>query len=161
MPRLTLSLLLLLIAPALLAWGREELPARRDAATFVLETLRKKEGETWERTGQFLLWTYGFDRARCELTVQREAELGDVFRQRIPLKEAIAVGSLGSEIVFECRRGDACIAYEISNRQQIDARQVAKSRVMVMDPDDLTPLMNAFAELHQLCRDPYAPYRQP
>jgi hypothetical protein len=140
-----------------MAWGDGGTSARRDVETFVLETLRKQEGDTWERTGRFMLWSYGFDRALCELTVQREAELGDVFRQRIPLKQAQPVGTQASEVVFDCRRGETCIRYEIQNRQQIDTQQVSRTRVLVMDPEDLNPLLNAFAELHRLCRDPYAP----
>ncbi|MES2883495.1 MAG: hypothetical protein V4709_01720 [Pseudomonadota bacterium] len=135
-------------------------PSRRDAETFILETLRKQEGEAWERTGQFMIWTYGFDRARCLLTVQREAELGDLFQQRIPLATASAVGTQNSEIVFDCRNGAACIEYNLKSTQRADEQRVARTRVLVMDHQDLAPLMNAFAELHQLCRDPYAPTRR-
>lgn len=134
--------------------------ARRDAETFILETLRKQEGEAWERTGQFMIWTYHFDRARCLLTVQREAELGDLFQQRIPLASASAVGTQNSEIVFDCRDSANCIEYNIKNRDNADEQRVARTRVLVPDGNDLTPLMNAFAELHQLCRDPYAPTRR-
>lgn len=153
----------LLLASMLLPLGvtaGDSTAARRDAGTFILETLRKQEGESWERTGRYLLWTYDFDSARCLLTVQREAELGDFFQQRIPLAAASPVGSQNSEIVFDCRERKPCIDYNIKNREQIDEQQVARTRVLVMDPHDLTPLINAFAELHQLCRDPYAPTRK-
>lgn len=130
--------------------------ARRDAQTFILETLRKQEGESWERVGQFMLWTYDFDRSGCLLTVQREAELGDLFQQRIPLATAEAVGVQNSEIVFACREDAACIDYNIKNRNQADEQQVARTRLLVMDAQDIDPLMNAFTELQQLCHDPYA-----
>lgn len=155
---LVLWLPVLCVSACALAGGGTS--SRRDAETFILETLRKQEGEAWERTGQFMIWTYGFDRARCLLTVQREAELGDLFQQRIPLATASAVGTQNSEIVFDCRDGAACIDYNIKNRDQTDEQRVARTRVLVPDHQDLTPLMNAFAELHQLCRDPYAPTRR-
>lgn len=153
------NLLLLALLPLLCAWGGGGTSARRDAETFILETLRKKEGDTWDRTGQYLIWTYDFDRARCLLTVEREAELGDWFQQRIPLASAAAVSTQGSEIVFDCRERADCIDYNIKNRDRADEQRVARTRLLVMDTADLTPLMNAFAELHQLCRDPYAPSR--
>ena len=131
--------------------------ARHDAQTFILETLRKQEGETWERLGQFMLWSYGFDRSGCLLTVQREAELGDLFQQRIPLAATDGMSMQGSEIVFACRDGVACIDYSVKNRNQTDEQRVARTRLLVMDAHDINPLLNAFAELHQLCRDPYAP----
>lgn len=153
----------LLAWPLLCIWGMamagEGSAARRDAQSFILETLRKQEGEAWERTGQFMIWTYSFDRTGCALTVQREAQLGDLFQQRIPLATATAVGTQNSEIVFDCRSGEPCIDYNIKNRDVADEQRVARTRVLVMDHQDLTPLMNAFAELHQLCRDPYAPTR--
>ncbi len=150
---------LLLVLPLLSAWGGGGTSARRDAETFILETLKKQEGETWERVGQYMIWSYDFDRARCLLTIGREAELGDLFLQRIPLATAMAVGTQNSEIVFDCREGTACIDYSIKNRRRNEEQRVARSRVLVMDDQDLTPLMNAFTELHQLCRDPYAPTR--
>lgn len=150
---------LLLALPLLCAWTVGGTEARRDARTFILETLRKQEGDAWERTGQYMIWTYGFDRAGCDLTVQREAEFGDLFQQRIPLAKAIAVGTQNSEIVFDCRNGTPCVDYNIKNLQLTDEQRVARTRLLVMDSEDLTPLMNAFAELHQLCRDPYAPHR--
>ncbi len=150
-------LLLLLTLPLLCAWGTAGTDARRDAQAFILETLRKQEGEAWERVGQYLIWTYGFDRSGCLLTVEREAELGDLFQQRIPMADATVVGTQNSEIVFDCREGRGCVDYNIKNREQIDEQRVARTRLLVMDDRDLTPLMNAFAELHQLCRDPYAP----
>lgn len=155
---LVLWLPLLCVSACALAGGGTG--ARRDAETFILETLRKQEGEAWERTGQFMIWTYGFDRARCLLTVQREAELGDLFQQRIPLATASAVGTQNSEIVFDCRDAADCIEYNIKNRDRSDEQRVARTRVLVPDGNDLTPLMNAFSELHQLCRDPYAPTRR-
>lgn len=156
MPRHTKALLMLLALPLLCGWGGGT-AARRDVQTFILETLRKQEGETWERLGQFMLWTYDFDRSGCLLTVQREAELGDLFQQRIPLAVVTATRMQNSEIFFACREGAACIDYNIKNRSQADETRVARTRVLVMDPQDLTPLLNAFAELQQLCRDPYAP----
>lgn len=157
--RFAKALPLFLALPLLLAWGGGT-PARRDVHTFILESLRKQQGEAWELTGQFLIWSYGFDRSGCLLTVQREAELGDLFQQRIPMAEATVVGSQGSELVFDCRRGDGCIDYNIKNRYTTDEQQVVRTRVLVMDAQDIAPLMNAFAELHQLCRDPYAPERR-
>ena len=154
------NLALLPLLLLLCAWSSGGTPARRDVETFILETLRKQEGDTWERTGQFMIWTYDFDRARCLLTIEREAELGDLFQQRIPLATASAVGTQNSEIVFDCRENTPCIDYNIKNRKQIDEQRVARTRLLVMDSQDLTPLMNAFAELHQLCRDPYAPTRR-
>lgn len=151
--------LLLLLVPTLCAWSGGSTPARRDAGRFILETLRKQEGAGWERVGQYMVWTYGFDQARCLLTIEREAELGDLFQQRIPLAAATPVGSQNSELVFDCRDGAACIDYNIKSRIGTDEQRVARTRVLVMDAEDLTPLMNAFAELHQLCRDPYAPTR--
>ena len=150
---------LLLALPLLCAWVGGDTEARRDAKTFILETLRKQEGDAWERTGQYMIWTYGFDRAGCELTVQREAEFGDLFQQRIPMAKATAVGTQNSEIVFDCRAGLPCVDYQIKNTQVTDEQRVARTRLLVMDHEDLTPLMNAFAELHQLCRDPYSPHR--
>lgn len=151
--------LLVLALPWLMAFTRADTPARRDVQTFILETLQKQEGEAWERTGQFMLWSYRFDRSGCELTVQREADLGDLFQQRIPMATATAVATQGSEIVFDCRNGQPCIDYNIKNPRLTDTQRVARTRVLVMDQQDLTPLMNAFAELHQLCRDPYSPGR--
>ena len=160
MRRLRNALLLILALPLLCAWGGGgATKARRDAQTFILETLRKQEGDAWERTGQFMIWTYSFDRAGCELTVQREAELGDLFQQRIPLAKATVVGTQNSEIVLDCRAAEPCVEYNIKNINVTDEQRVARTRVLVMDSGDLTPLMNAFAELHQLCRDPYAPTR--
>ena len=159
MRRLPSFLPLLLAAPLLVAWSRGDTPARRDVQTFILETLKKQEGEAWERVGQFMIWEYGFDRSGCLLTIQREADLGDLFQQRIPLATASAVGTQNSEIVFDCRDGASCIDYNIKNARESDEQRVARTRLLVMDAEDLTPLMNAFAELHQLCRDPYAPSR--
>ncbi len=73
------------------------------------------------------------------------------------MADATVVGTQNSEIVFDCREGRGCVDYNIKNREQIDEQRVARTRLLVMDDRDLTPLMNAFAELHQLCRDPYAP----
>jgi len=154
------SLVLVLLLPLLCAWGGHGgTSARRDAETFILETLRKQEGDGWDRVGQYMIWNYDFDRARCLLTVERDADLGNLFQQRIPLATASAVGTQGSEIVFDCRDSAPCIEYNIRNRQQTDTQRVARTRLLVMDSQDLTPLMNAFAELHQLCRDPYGPAR--
>lgn len=151
---------LLLALPLLCGWLGGGTEARRDAKTFILETLRKQEGDAWERTGQFMIWTYQFDRAGCALTVEREAEFGDIFQQRIPMASATAVGTQNSEIVFDCRAGEPCVDYLIKNLDVTDEQRVARTRLLVMDSADLTPLMNAFAELHQLCRDPYAPHRR-
>lgn len=157
MPRLR-NLLLLCALPLLWACGGGH-SLRSDVQGFILETLRKKEGDAWERTGQYMIWTYRFDRSGCELSVQREAELGDFLQQRIPLAKASVVGTQNSEIVFDCRSGEPCVDYLIKNTQRSDQQRVARTRLLVMDSEDLTPLMNAFAELHQLCRDPYAPSR--
>lgn len=158
MPRLR-NLLPLCLVPLLWACGGGASAVRSDVQGFILETLRKKEGDAWERTGQYMIWTYRFDRSGCELSVQREAELGDFLQQRIPLAKASAVGTQNSEIVFDCRNGEPCVDYLIKNTQLTDQQRVARTRLLVMDSEDLTPLMNAFAELHQLCRDPYAPSR--
>ena len=154
------KLCLLLLLPAFCAGAGEGLSARRDAASFIVETLRKQEGDAWERTGRFLIWDYRFDASGCQLSVQRESGFGDLFQQRIPLATATAVGTQGNEIVFDCREAAACIDYRIKNPQQIDEQRVARSRLLVMDSADLPPLLNAFAELQQLCRDPYAPARR-
>lgn len=152
------SLLLLLITlPLLLAWGGES-PSdeRRDLRLFILETLRKQEGATWERVGQDLLWSYDFDRAGCELRVRRSAGFSDDFQQFIPMAEAQPVGSRGSELTFQCRLQRPCIRYQVANMRESEVSGQVRSSLLVMDPDDLRPLQNAFAELHQLCRDPYA-----
>lgn len=140
-------------------FGHASTPARREAQTFILETLRKQEGEGWQQLGQFMLWRYGFDRSGCLLSVEREAELGDLFQQRIPLLAAEAMPAQNSEIIFACRGGVACIDHNIKNRQQTDEQRVPRTRLLIMDANDIPPLLNAFAELQQLCRDPYAPTR--
>lgn len=151
-------LALLLALPLLLAWGGERsTEARRDVRNFILETLRKQEGATWERVGQYLAWNYEFDRSGCELQVSRRADLSDQFQQSIPLAEAQPVGGQGSELYFQCRGQRPCIEYRVANRARSDTSGQVRARLLVMDPDDLVPLQNAFAELHQLCRDPYAP----
>ena len=157
--RPALKPLLLLCLPWLCALGGGGTPERRDVETFILETLRQQEGDTWERVGQFMTWRYGFDRARCLLSVERDAELGHYFQQRIPLAEAAPVGVQNSEIVFDCREGKPCIDYNVKTSALVDEKRVARTRLLVMDSSDVTPLINAFAELHQLCRDPYAPSR--
>lgn len=145
-----------LLCPGLLwAWGDDSTPARKAARTFILETLRKQEGDTWERIGQFLQWDYRFDKAGCELTVTRDAEVGDHLQQIVPVADATPTGTQGSEIVFACRADKPCIRYRIANHEVLDEQQVSRTRLLVMDPDDLNPLMNAFAELNRLCRDPY------
>lgn len=153
------NLIALLLLPLLCAWGGGS-SARHDAQQFILETLRKQEGEGWDRVGQYMIWTYDFDRTGCLLTVEREAELGDLFQQRIPLARATVVGSQNSELVFDCREAANCINYNIKSTRVTDEQRVARTRLLVMDTQDLTPLMNAFAELHQLCRDPYSPARR-
>ena len=155
-PRLKLLILALVVLPLLSAWGERSTGARRDARTFILETLRKQEGDTWERVGQFLLWNYDFDRAGCELTVTRTAGLGDEFRQIIPLAEAQPVGGNASQLFFQCRYNKPCIGYVVANPDRHDESGRARSSLLVMDRDDVRSLQNAFAELHQLCRDPYA-----
>jgi len=156
-----LSSLVLLCLPLLGAWGGGGTAARREASTFILETLQKPEGANYERLGQFLSWDYGFDRSRCLFSVGRSAELGDYFEQRIPLAEAAPVGVQGGELVFACREGVRCIDHVAKSREASDEKRVPRARLLVMDPLSITPLMNAFAELHQLCRDPYAPQRVP
>ena len=153
------SLLFLMLLAMLGSAAAEANAARRDAGRFILETLGKQQGDTWERVGRFMFWTYSFDRSGCLLSVQREADFGDLFQQRIPLANATVVGAQNSEIVFDCRDGEACIDYNSKSRRGADERSVARARLLVMDTRDINPLMNAFAELHQLCRDPYAPGR--
>lgn len=151
------ALLVLCTLPLLLAWGGSaSTPERRDVRTFILETLRKQDGATWERVGQYLLWSYDFDRSGCELRVSRSAEFGDRFQQFIPLAEAQPTGSTASELAFQCRYNRPCIRYQVANTRDSEVSGQARSRLLVMDPDDVRPLQNAFAELHQLCRDPYA-----
>ena len=151
------ALLLLCTVPLLVGWfGSASTQDRRDVRTFVLETLRKQEGATWERVGQFLLWSYHFDRSGCELQVNRSAEFGDEFQQFIPLAEAQPVGGNATELAFQCRYNRPCIRYHIANTRESDVSGQPRSSLLVMDPDDVRPLQNAFAELHQLCRDPYA-----
>lgn len=148
------------LLPLLVGWGsRESTLPRQDARTFILETLRKSEGASWERTGQFLLWSYAFDRSGCELSVSRSASFSDQFTQRIPLAEAAPVGVRGRELLFSCRRNQSCVRYEVANPERREVRQLRATRLLPPDPDDLGPLQNAFVELHQLCRDPYAPGR--
>ncbi|ROH89029.1 hypothetical protein ED208_11485 [Stagnimonas aquatica] len=156
--RVRARFLLLAALPLLLAWGSDpSTQARREVRNFILETLRKQEGATWERVGQYLAWSYEFDRSGCELRVSRRADLSDQFQQSIPLAEAQPVGGEGSELLFQCRGQRPCIEYRVANRQRSDTGLQPRGRLLVMDPDDLRPLQNAFAELHQLCRDPYAP----
>ncbi|MES2683446.1 MAG: hypothetical protein V4650_07990 [Pseudomonadota bacterium] len=155
-----LSKLCLLLLLPLCAVAGEGTAARREAGNFIVETLRKQEGDGWERTGRFLIWDYRFDATGCQLSVQRESGFGDLFQQRIPLTLATAVGTQGNEIVFDCREAAACIDYRIKNLQEVDEQRVARSRLLVMDSADLPPLLNAFVELQQLCRDPYAPARR-
>jgi hypothetical protein len=145
----------LLLLPLPLVAADSSTAERRAADTFILEKLRKQEGETWERVGQYLQWTYAFDRAGCELAVTRDADAGNRFLQRLPLDEAEPVDTQGSEIVWACRAGRSCIRYEIASRGPTELRQVSRSRLLVMDPADLQPLLNAFVALGRLCRDPY------
>ncbi len=160
-PDFVVALLLALALPAMSACaGPRTTEARRDVQAFILETLRKQEGEAWQRVGQYLLWSYRFDTAGCELEVGRESDLGDLFTQRIPMASATVVATQNSELVFDCRQATPCVDYRIKNPQNIDEQRVARTRLLVMDDADLTPLMNAFAELHQLCRDPYSPVRR-
>lgn len=150
-------LLLLCTVPFLVGWfGGASTQERRDVRTFVLETLRKQEGATWDRVGQFLLWSYSFDRSGCELRVSRTGEFSDEFQQFIPMAEAQPVGGNATELAFQCRYNKPCIRYHIANTRESDVNGQPRTTILVMDPDDVRPLQNAFAELHQLCRDPYA-----
>lgn len=149
-------LLLLLSLPLLLAWGGGSTPARNEARVFILETLRKQEGSTWERLGQYLFLSYDFDRSGCELRIRRAAEFGDDFQQFIPMAEAQPVGATATELAFQCRLNRPCIREQVSNPRESEDDGVPRTRILVMDPDYVRPLQNAFAELHQLCRDPYA-----
>lgn len=142
--------------PFVLAWGGASTRDRRDARVFILETLRKQEGATWDRVGRDLLWSYDFDRSGCELRVSRSAEFSDEFQQFIPLAEAQPVGASSTELAFQCRYNKPCIRYHIANPRESDINGQPRTTLLVMDPDDVRPLQNAFAELHQLCRDPYA-----
>ncbi|MDP3858270.1 MAG: hypothetical protein Q8Q73_10985 [Stagnimonas sp.] len=149
--------LLISLLPLLLAWGGDaSTQDRRELRVFILETLRKQEGPTWDRVGQYLLWSYAFDRSGCELRVSRSAEFSDQFEQFIPLAEAQPVGGTATELAFQCRYNRPCVRYQVANPRDSDVSGRARTSLLVMDPDDVRPLQNAFAELHQLCRDPYA-----
>ena len=149
---------LLLLLPCLLGWrSNDSTEPRRDARVFILETLRQQAGSAWDRVGQFLLWSYDFDAQGCELTVQRESGFGDSFTQTIPFAEAAPVGVQRDQLLLACRARAPCIHYAVSNPRHREERRVPRSGLLVMNPDDLTPLSNAFAELHRLCRDPYSP----
>lgn len=153
--RLSRCLLTGLLWLPLMAAADGSTPERRAAGTFILEKLRKQQGEGWERVGQYLQWTYAFDRAGCELAVTRDADAGERFLQRLPLAEVQPVGVQGSEIVLACAVDRPCIRYEIASRGPTELRQVSRSRVLVMDTADVQPLLNAFVSLGRMCRDPY------
>lgn len=157
MHRSLLKLLAAVAAVALLPgwlWQQDTLP-RHEANTFIVQTMSKQDGKVWDRLGQFVFFSYDFDRTGCTFTATRRAEFGEDFQQIIPMNRAVPVGTTDSELVFDCMGGGQCITHQIRNLVQLDDNTVGRSRVVVMDPTDLLPLANAFTELHRLCSDPY------
>jgi hypothetical protein len=157
--RKPLQIVLILAAVLVLAgWGSGNTEARRDAVRFILEKLQVQRGETWERVGKEFLWTYRFDHQGCELTVIREAAYGDRFTQVIPIGDTTPLWRHDASLTFYCQDTRDCIVRKVESPSiDADEKKVGEAKLLVMNPNDLPKLSDAFAELHRLCDDAYRP----
>lgn len=152
------AVLILVAVLALAGWSSGSTQARRDAVRFILEKLRVQRGETWDRVGKEFLWTYRFDNKGCELTVIREANYGDQFTQVIPIGDATPLWRHDANLTFYCQDTPDCITRRLqSPHVDGDEKKVGEARLLVMNPNDLPKLADAFNELHRLCDDAYRP----
>ena len=142
---------------AVLWGGHSENEQRVNAARFVLEKLREEQGDGWDRTGRWFVWSYKFSRNACELEVQREnSQTADYFRQRIPMARVSVAWNGKAHLQFACDYGDACIEIADSQRDSRETAYLNRTQVLVMRPHDLPRLMDAFEELHYLCDEAYS-----
>lgn len=144
----------------LAGWGSGNTQARQDAVRFILEKLRVQRGETWDRIGKEFLWTYRFDRQGCELTVIREAAYGDRFTVVIPVGDAAPLWRRDASLSFYCQDTADCIRRKVESTAagvDNDEKRVGEAKLLVMNPNDLPKLADAFNELHRLCDDAYRP----
>lgn len=147
--------LLLLAASAPLAAQTE---ARQAAAGYVLEKLSRRNGDLWERNGQYFIWQHRVERNGCGLRVERRDLAGDLtLIQQIPLDRTVAVWLGESSLRFYCEHTLDCIELRSDDRAGRRLRRVGVTHLAVMESTDLPKLRDAFAELHRLCDSPYGP----
>ncbi len=130
--------------------------SRSDAMRFILEKLNVRAGDSWDRSGRFFLWHFAFSPDGCALTVERSATNEEaVYTQTVPLADVNVQWDGRSSLRFSCLRGDACIRYEDLRDRKLRRGDRTQGELLVMQPDDLPKLFDAFGELHRLCDDPY------
>lgn len=150
------ALLVLLTEPA--ASADKAGTARRDANRFVLEKLNRRDGEGWDRSGQYFLWSYRFSNNGCELQVRREELYGArIVEQRIPMAETLPYWPGHGELQLVCQNNSACVDLAVDDpaRRAREESRSGGASILAMQASDLPKLQDAFLELHRLCDDPY------
>mgnify|MGYP001575624347 CR=1 FL=1 len=129
--------------------------ARREAAQFILEKLRREQGPGWERAGQYFYWSYAISRDGCELDITRRDGFGSRYAETIPLAQTVPVWLGQGTLRLACRYDAQCIDFRQSGPDIQRDGQIGDTRILAPDPNDLPKLLDAFNELHRLCDDPY------
>lgn len=157
-PVARIGLLLLMLPAVCWAFGNRDdtSDARRDANRFILEKLNRQKGESWNRSGQYFLWSYRFSRNGCELTMRREGvEGGRIVTQQLPIADIVPLWTGGASLGLYCQSRLDCIDIDITDQGPADSAKLSETSVLVPEPDDLPKLKDAFGELHRLCDDAY------
>ena len=129
---------------------------RRTAANFIVEKLRLRQGETWERLGSHFLWSYDFDQQGCTLNVLREdVQGGNRLRQRVPIAATVPIWRGSAKLELQCSLGEPCISYRQLVERELFEGSLRKTELPVPEPSDLPKLLDAFVELNRLCDDRY------
>ncbi len=155
--RLIILLALSLWLPPAFSAGRDATSdARRDANRFIVEKLQRRDGEAWQRNGQYFLWSYSFSRDGCELRVRREdLRGGRVFEQSLPMADLSANWSGESALQLYCDEIGDCIDYRIDDQGERSEGRSSETSLQPPRGEDLPKLRDAFVELHRLCDDAY------
>jgi hypothetical protein len=156
--RIAAAALAIALLPLLCAFGGSDKTSteRRDANRFILEKLNRQAGEGWQRSGQFFLWSYGFSKDGCELTISRTAvQGGELVRQIVPIADVVPVWQGGPSVALYCQSTSDCIELDTKGGSHDDSVQIGDTSVLAPQPDDLPKIADAFSELHRLCDDAY------
>jgi len=140
--------------------GPEVPQSRRETAQWVLEKLKREDGPTWERAGQYFLWNYRLQDDLCELEIRREAVDGSgTVTTRIPLADTVPHWHDETQLPMQCVYDRSCISVKVDDPHDLEGShqlQRSQTQIMVMRPDDLPKLQDGLMRLHQLCDEPPA-----